>query len=267
MFRDDRVAGTARIQALEEELSRLRAEPSATPAPMPRVGPPRWALVAGLAVAVLGVVSVFLLGRPHAQTVLQSNTGHMVSVAFWVPVHDITWEMEDGRAALQPFAVPTTDLSGAAVGSHSATVMLPPSLVNQSGETRLVLRYRALGFQRSQSVHFDVNKANIEFARKVLGGLTPWVAFQPASEGGTNLYFTTLLVYKPAIKEIRWGLGDEPLDRRVHFSASSQLGIESDDEMVAKIPGGVNHVRVQLVFKDDTSSPVRTILRSDAEVR
>jgi hypothetical protein len=224
-------------------------------------------LAGGLALVIFLVAAVFLLGRPYNQTVLQHSTGHMLSVVFWVPVTDVTWEHEDTHGQLEPFTVPATDLAGTPLGSRAATVMLPPSAVNQAGETKLILRYRALGFQRRADVHFDVNKTNVEFARKALGGLTPWVAFRPAGSGATSLYFTTLLVYKPAIQEIRWGLGDEPLHRRVHFSPSSKLGIDSDDEIVVNIPGGVDHVRVQLVFIDGTLSPVRTILRSDAEVR
>jgi hypothetical protein len=144
MFRDDRVAGRSRIAALENELSALRAQTAPPDQALPRVGPTRRVLAGGLALVIFLVAAVFLLGRPYNQTVLQHSTGHMLSVVFWVPVTDVTWEHEDTHGQLEPFTVPATDLAGTPLGSRAATVMLPPSAVNQAGETKLILRYRAL---------------------------------------------------------------------------------------------------------------------------
>lgn len=226
----------------------------------------------------IAALSLYWLGAPKAQTVMRTNAGPSVSVLFRTNVSDVQIHSEDGREQFTPLSVGFSNIktstllggsaderpSNAVTPSRVTSVLLPPSQVNQSGLTKLRVQYRAFGFKRETTIVFDGAAEDSRFARNVLESMpTSWVAFSKPSAKSV-IYFSTMLSYKYAIREIRYGFDDDPLDQRVHFEESNVANITLKDEIYKDAPENAKQVRVQIVFKDNTETPVRTILRSDA---
>lgn len=109
-------------------------------------------------------------------------------------------------------------------------------------------------------VDFDPRAQAVTSVRSILGMVPEWVAFRGSLDGdkdATLLYFTTLLVYKYAIAEIRWSVDTGELDRRVRFTPSDRPGIANDDEVFVRLPDTPKYVALQIVFADETTSAVK----------
>jgi len=270
--RDPHLASTERLVQLEDEVRALRGtiEHGA-----PRARPRRrsfWLL--GLSLLALGGLgAAFAYGwwasQPASQTVLPTNAGLSVTVVFRASVDDVRFETADGKNAIPTFSAAVGGVSvddrHEAASVRSAGVLLKPSLLAPEGPTRLRVHYAYFGIPRSATIEVDPVRDGHRFMQSTLEGLPQWVAFREY-DGKLLLYFTTLLVYKPTLQEIRWGVGDEPLERSVRFTPSRDLGVDQADEIYARIPHETQQVRVQLGYRDGSRSEVRTILRSDAEI-
>ena len=79
-----------------------------------------------------------------------------------------------------------------------------------------------------------------------------WVAFREFPKGRMLLYFTHLVSYKNALKEIQYSVDDESLSRRVRFtpdwSGPGAPRIRDDDETVVEIPMSARFVDVEPNF-------------------
>ncbi|HEX8898031.1 MAG TPA: DUF4062 domain-containing protein [Chthoniobacterales bacterium] len=87
-----------------------------------------------------------------------------------------------------------------------------------------------------------------------------WLSFRDY-DGKVLLYFTTLMSYRPAIKEIRYSLNSEALDQTFKFKATDKM-FEVGDDLYLPVPGNTQYASVQLTYKDGTKSPVQKVLRS-----
>lgn len=259
--RDSGVAAAARVVQLEDELRALRTKPGAQKRPRRTRG-----RLVGLALVLGGGAAyVWWSGKPALQTVTPSNAGLAYTVVFRTDVREVAFVDEAGAEVpqLAPHYLAQPDGTAAAV--RSASVLLPDSRLAASGPTRLFVRYRAWGIPRSATLTFRAKEDSNLWMKDVLLGLPQWVAFRDYG-GQTLVYFSTLLAYKPTLWEIRWGLGDGPLDRTVAYERSTKTGISTADEIYVSVPPDTPHVRVQLTFTDGSKSEVRTILRSDSNI-
>jgi hypothetical protein len=71
------------------------------------------------------------------------------------------------------------------------------------------------------------------------------------------VYFSHLLSYKAALREIRFSVDDDALDRTLRFVRSTEdptHGIDPADEMMVKVPRGTKSVWVRLTYADGTRS-------------
>jgi hypothetical protein len=106
----------------------------------------------------------------------------------------------------------------------------------------------------------DANQQLVASTKEVLEITKPWVAFREYPEGQWLAYFTHLLAYKNALKEIRYSVDDDALSKRVRFTPSP--GISEGDEMTVKIPPQTRYVCVKLVFVDGSEWPPERFSRS-----
>jgi hypothetical protein len=106
-------------------------------------------------------------------------------------------------------------------------------------------------------IRIDAARAVSAATRDVLQMTRPWVAFL-GDQDRRLLYFTHLLAFKYALKEIRYSLDDDSLSRRVRFTPAriGETGIDPDDEMMVEIPASTRCVYVQLTFVDGSRSDV-----------
>lgn len=91
---------------------------------------------------------------------------------------------------------------------------------------------------------------SVEFVRHVLG-LVPWISFR-WYDGRLLVYFSTVLVYKPALLRIRYGLDTGQVDRELRFAPSDELGIGPADEVYVELPRQTRSVTVELWLSDQT---------------
>ena len=190
-------------------------------------------------------------------TATPNGAGWLLLFRFPSPPVEVQYELASSPGYRSTGAVPgSVDASGALLAKSYA--MLGPDEV--SGPTSVRVKYRlARGeLQGPFELSFDPATAAVASARNTLDDLAPqWLSFREF-DGRTLVYFTSLLVHKHALREIKVGLDEGALNQGVRFKPSSAPGLDSDDEMFRAIPPKTHSVSVQLVFRDGTSSTVRT---------
>jgi hypothetical protein len=87
-----------------------------------------------------------------------------------------------------------------------------------------------------------------------------WLSFRDY-EGKVLLYFSGLLSYRPIIKEIRWSLNNDKLDRTFAFKPSTKMYEIGDELPYLAVPADAEFANVQVTYKDGTTSPVQKIVR------
>lgn len=86
-----------------------------------------------------------------------------------------------------------------------------------------------------------------------------WLSFRDY-DGKVLLYFTTLMSYRPIIKEVRYSLNNDALDKTFRFKPSEEM-YEVGDEVYLAVPGDSQFASVQVTFKDGTTSTVQKVVR------
>ena len=114
------------------------------------------------------------------------------------------------------------------------------------------------------TVSFNTASATLAFGKQVLNQLTgSWVSLRDLN-GQTFCYFTTLLSYRNSLKQIRYSLDSEALDRTFPFKPvkDGQNPFEIGNEtLYLSLPKKVQFVAVQLEFADGTLSDVKKFLK------
>jgi hypothetical protein len=87
-----------------------------------------------------------------------------------------------------------------------------------------------------------------------------WLSFRDY-DGKPLLYFTTLMGYRPAIKEIRYSLNSEALDQTWKFKPTDKM-FDVGDDLYTAVPGNTQFANVQITYKDGTKSPVQKVMRT-----
>ena len=87
-----------------------------------------------------------------------------------------------------------------------------------------------------------------------------WLSFRDF-DGKVLLYFTTLMSYRPAIKEVHYSLNSEALDQTFKFKPTDKM-FEVGDDLFLTVPGDTQFANVQITYKDGTKSPVQKVMRA-----
>jgi hypothetical protein len=87
-----------------------------------------------------------------------------------------------------------------------------------------------------------------------------WLSFRDY-DGKVLLYFTTLMSYRPAIKEVHYSLNSEALDQTFKFKPTDKM-FEVGDDLYLTVPGNTQFANVQITYKDGTKSPVQKVMRT-----
>jgi hypothetical protein len=192
-------------------------------------------------------------GDPVRLTGTRSSAGWIVQFHLREPAREIWY-----RRPTDPDWIST----GSAYGQLSAQSgePLPKAyavLADLSGRVMFAVRYvdNAGETKGPFEVEFDSVRHAVESVRSVLADIPQWVAFRD-HDGRRLVYFTTLLVYKYALSEIRFGFDGDPT-RSLRFTPSDALGIADTDEMFLEVPPGTRACHVELVFRDGSRSGVR----------
>ncbi len=132
------------------------------------------------------------------------------------------------------------------------------SLKPNTGKTNLYVKYTDVGGEMRGpfTLEFDPDKALFDGQKKIVGMTkNSWVSFRDY-DGRLLLYFTHLLSYRCAVKEIAYGIDSE--------NTPSQLDVPECDPKqpntvpakggYIEIPRNSKNVMVQLTYKDGTKS-------------
>lgn len=119
------------------------------------------------------------------------------------------------------------------------------------GERELYVKYTDVAGREHGPYRLIVNSTEqlVAFTKQVLETTRPWVSFREYPEGKWLAYFTHLLAYQKALREIRYSVDDESLSSRV-----------GADAMIS-IPAATRYVCVQLVFADGSEWPPERVNR------
>lgn len=90
-----------------------------------------------------------------------------------------------------------------------------------------------------------------------------WVALNPWADGKTLVYFTTLVVYRCGLSEVRYGLDGAPVTTRYELPECnpydpSRQAIGRDVQPYIDVPHAVQSITVQLTYRDGTRSQPHT---------
>ena len=115
-------------------------------------------------------------------------------------------------------------------------------------------------------LHFDAEQELVRETKGILDFTRPWLSFRkwPEDQDKTLLaYFSHLVSYKNAFKQIRYSVDNDSLSRKLKFtpdwSGTGLPGIREDDETYVEIPRQSNHVCLKLYYIDGSESPVEKV--------
>jgi hypothetical protein len=237
-----------RIRELETELRVLRRERARLPETRGR----RLAYGAVAAAIALGALGFALRPRPpeHVElTPMFHNGGWTMSLRFAHPSQCVSVRLDRHDGA--------PERVGCMSDPHNAeSAVVGLTFTQVKGPMTLLVDYEVDGAARSTSVEFDPVSEKVSEVKHVLGMVPQWVEVREMADRRI-LYFTTLVSYGYALREIRYGLDAEPLDRRVRFTPHAEPGVLEGDELYREYPQGARAVTVQVVFADGTESEIK----------
>ncbi|CAM5762686.1 hypothetical protein LMIY3S_00555 [Labrys miyagiensis] len=112
-------------------------------------------------------------------------------------------------------------------------------------------------------IRFDPDVALFQNQRQNLEQIAgSWVEFRDFN--GTLVYFTTLLSYRCAITEVRYGLNGAPPLTRFDLPACNTkdpFSIPNNAKIYLKVPANTKSISVQLTWRDGSQSEVNTVER------
>ena len=130
------------------------------------------------------------------------------------------------------------------------------------GKTTIYVTWRDKRGEQAEIVpiNFDPTAALADEQKKILEQFwTSWIAFREWQ--GMTVYFTHLVTYRCAIKEVRYGFGDGPVDKIFTLppcDGADPHSVPENATLYMKVPPKTASMQVQLTYVDGTQSPARS---------
>jgi hypothetical protein len=186
----------------------------------------------------------------------RSNSGWMVNVSLPEPATQFGYRVGDSGEFTDPGLIDALDQrTGARLPKTSFE--LPPD----QGKTTIYVTWRDRRGEQADiaAINFDPTAALADEQKKILEQFwTSWIAFREWQ--GVTVYFTQLVTYRCAIKEVRYGFGDAPADKMFKLPPCDEADPHSVPDgatLYLKAPPKTASMQVQLTYVDGTSSPLR----------
>ncbi|MBU0584381.1 MAG: methyl-accepting chemotaxis protein [Alphaproteobacteria bacterium] len=191
----------------------------------------------------------------------RSNQGWMVTITLPESASSISWRLGNEG--------PFTETGFLAYNDQTTGKPMPnPSFVvpNDTPAGTVSLKYTDVRGQENGpfDIRFDPDAALAEGNKQVLDQFwTSWIAFD--ASGNTGLvYFTQMVSYRCGIKEVRYSLNGDALDKALDLppcDAEEPYAIPNDYMPYFKVVKDVISMSVQVTYSDGTQSPVRHFKR------
>jgi hypothetical protein len=197
-------------------------------------------------------------GQPPIANFTRSNQGWMVTFSVAEPAVSIAYRF-DGKGEF-------TDLGQLDFLDQRTGQRMPnPNLAMAANQKTTVIEvvYRlADGQERGPfPIRFEPETALFDMQRKTLDQIWPsWVAFRDYD--GVMVYFTTLISYRCAISEVRYGLDDAAPFKRFNMppcNTKDPYSVPENAKIWEKVPSKTSAINIQLVWRDGTVSDVKRI--------
>src|SRR4051794_25577700 len=131
------------------------------------------------------------------------------------------------------------------------------------GEHAIDVRYTDKNGQTNGPYTLKFSTADEQIAQgKMMLNATAgsWLAFRDY-EGKVLLYFTQLMSYRPLIKEVRYSLNSDALDKTFKFKPSDKM-FEVGEELYLTVPNDTQFATVQVTYKDGTVSTPQKVMHT-----
>ena len=191
---------------------------------------------------------------------MRSNAGWTVTISLPEPATEISYRIGEAGAFKSTGLLDVLDQR---TGQRMPNPSFP--LASRTPAAIIEVRYETQGGGAVGPfpIRFDPEVALFRMQKQILEQMpTNWVEFRDFQ--GTLIYFTTLVTYRCAITEVRYGLDDgQPLERYdlPRCNASDPFSVPGDAKLFMKAPAKTKAIHLQITWRDGTQSEVTTIER------
>ena len=192
---------------------------------------------------------------------MRSNAGWTVTLSLPEPATAISYRIGEA-GEFKPTGL--LDALDQRTGQRMPNPSFP--LSSKAAATTIQVRYETQdgGAVGPFAIWFDPDVALYREQKQILEQMpTNWVEFRDFQ--GTLVYFTTLVTYRCAIAELRYGLDDgKPLQRYdlPTCNARDPFSVPDNAKLYMKVPPKTKSISLQITWRDGTQSEVSTIARN-----
>ncbi|RWQ38312.1 MAG: methyl-accepting chemotaxis protein [Mesorhizobium sp.] len=194
-------------------------------------------------------------------TPMRSNQGWSMTISIPEPATGISWRMGDSG--------PFTETGFLALNDQTTGKPMPnPSfeLPDSTAAGSIAIKYLDVSGRETGpfDIRFDPEMALQQGNKQILDQFwTSWIAFDASGNRGL-VYFSQMLSYRCAIKEVHYGLNGAALDKEIKMppcDPKDPYAIPYDYQPYFKVADSVKSMSVQVTYTDGTQSPVREYKR------
>ncbi|WP_192253737.1 DUF948 domain-containing protein [Mesorhizobium silamurunense] len=190
-------------------------------------------------------------------TPTRSNAGWSMTISLPEPATAISWRLGDSG--------PFTDTGLMAMNDQRTGKPMPnPSfeLPDSTAANTIAIKYLDIRGRETGpfDIRFDPDAALQQGNKQILDQFwTSWIAFDASGNYGL-VYFTQMLSFRCAIKEVHYSLNGTALDKEIKMppcDAKDPYAVPADYQPYFKVKDDVKSMAVQVTYTDGTKSPVR----------
>ncbi|RUW86807.1 methyl-accepting chemotaxis protein [Mesorhizobium sp. M7A.F.Ca.US.010.02.1.1] len=194
-------------------------------------------------------------------TPMRSNQGWSMTISLPEPATAISWRMGDSG--------PFTDTGFLAMNDQTTgKPMANPSFEMPDSTVAGIIAIKYLDIRGRETgpfdIRFDPETALQQGNKQILDQFwTSWIAFDASGNHGL-VYFTQMLSYRCAIKQVHYSLNGAALDKEIKMPPCDKkdpYAIPYDYQPYFKVADSVKSMSVQVTYTDGTKSPVREYKR------
>ncbi|MER9289043.1 methyl-accepting chemotaxis protein [Mesorhizobium sp. M0518] len=194
-------------------------------------------------------------------TPMRSNQGWSMTISLPEPATAISWRMGNSG--------PFTDTGFLAMNDQTTgKPMANPSFEMPDSTVAGIIAIKYLDIRGRETgpfdIRFDPEAALQQGNKQILDQFwTSWIAFDASGNHGL-VYFTQMLSYRCAIKQVHYSLNGAALDKEIKMPRCDKkdpYAIPYDYQPYFKVADSVKSMSVQVTYTDGTKSPVREYKR------
>jgi hypothetical protein len=219
----------------------------------------KWIEAADARWAKLSSIPEKVLENPVMLTMQESNGGWAATFGLTdFKAKELFYRL-DGKGDFKSTGYqPTRNLQ---TGQQMVNLYVPlPNLAN--GEHTIEVKYTDKNERTNGPYTLKFSTAGEQLAQaKMSLNVTSnsWLEFRDYN-GRLLLYFTQLMSYRPVIKEVRYSLNSDALDKTFKFKPTNKM-FEVGDDILITVPKNSEFATVQVTFIDGTTSSVQKVVR------